>query len=97
MSYNAAPTSLRKIAAIVLLLNAGTVLAGGTTLAPWLTQMGLTTGIESAANWGHGLILGDVDTGIVPNYMSFSPGQVSLSPEFLRGGDVQVFQRLHRR
>lgn len=48
-------------------------------LAPWLVQMGETSAILSAANWGKGQILGVVDTGIVAGNSVFAPGQVSVA------------------
>ena len=48
-------------------------------LAPWLVQMGASTAIVSAANWGKGQVLGVVDTGSVANHPVFAPGQVSAS------------------
>ena len=47
------------------------------TYAPWLTQIGVSDGILSAANWGKGQVLGTVDTGIVVGNTVFAPGQVS--------------------
>jgi hypothetical protein len=48
-------------------------------LAPWLVQMGETTAILSAANWGRGQLLGVIDTGIVASNPVFAPGQVSTA------------------
>jgi hypothetical protein len=48
-------------------------------LAPWLVQMGETTAILSAANWGRGQVLGVIDTGIVASNAMFAPGQVSTA------------------
>jgi hypothetical protein len=45
--------------------------------APWLTQIGLTNSVSSAANWGKGMLLGVVDTGIATNSPFFAPGQIS--------------------
>ena len=45
--------------------------------APWLTQIGVTDSVMSAANWGKGQLLGVVDTGIVINNSAFAAGQVS--------------------
>ena len=47
--------------------------------APWLTQIGLTTSVLSASNWGKGMLLGVVDTGIVANSPFFAKGQVSTA------------------
>ena len=47
--------------------------------APWLTQIGLTASALSASNWGKGMLLGVVDTGIVANSPFFAKGQVSTS------------------
>lgn len=47
------------------------------TYAPWLTQIGVTNAIESAASWGKGQLLGVVDTGINATHPMFSAGQVS--------------------
>ena len=47
--------------------------------APWLTQIGLNSSILSAANWGKGVLLGVVDTGISANSSFFTAGQVSNS------------------
>lgn len=46
-------------------------------LAPWLVQIGETNAILSAANWGKGVIIGTVDTGIVASNPVFASGQVS--------------------
>ncbi len=51
--------------------------AQAATYAPWLTQIGLTDTIESAATWGKGQLLVTVDTGIVANSGLFVSGQVS--------------------
>lgn len=48
-------------------------------LAPWLAQMGETSAILSAANWGKGQVLGVVDTGIVASNPVFATGQVSAA------------------
>lgn len=53
--------------------------AADPALAPWLTQIGLSNSILSAANWGKGQVLGTVDTGIVPTNPVFAPGQVSTT------------------
>lgn len=53
--------------------------AADPTPAPWLTQMGVTNAILSAANWGSGQVLGVVDTGIVASNPVFAPSQVSTS------------------
>ncbi|AXS78951.1 S8 family serine peptidase [Dechloromonas sp. HYN0024] len=47
------------------------------TYAPWLRQIGITSTIESAANWGKGQLLGVVDTGINATHPQFAVGQVS--------------------
>jgi subtilisin family serine protease len=47
--------------------------------APWLSQIGLNSSILSAANWGKGVLLGVVDTGISVNSPFFTTGQVSNS------------------
>ncbi len=47
------------------------------TYAPWLTQIGLNDKVMSAANWGRGMWLGVVDTGIASNASVFAKGQVS--------------------
>jgi len=49
------------------------------TYAPWLTQIGLKTTVLSAANWGNGVFLGVVDTGILTSSPFFTPGQISAS------------------
>src|SRR5215213_353131 len=46
--------------------------------APWLTQIGISRTILSAANWGKDQFLGVVDTGTLANHPSFSAGQVSI-------------------
>jgi len=51
--------------------------AEAATYAPWLTQIGVSDAILSAANWGKNQLLGVVDTGIVAGNPSFAPGQVS--------------------
>lgn len=45
--------------------------------APWLTQIGLTDNIASAAKWGKNIKLGVVDTGIDASSSFFTAGQVS--------------------
>lgn len=45
--------------------------------APWLTQIGLSHSVASAANWGKNIKLGVVDTGIDANSSFFTSGQVS--------------------
>ena len=52
---------------------------GAVTYAPWLTQIGVSNTILSAANWGKGQLLGVVDTGIVAGNAMFAPGQVSAA------------------
>lgn len=47
------------------------------TYAPWLTQIGINDSVMSAANWGRGLYLGVVDTGVLSTSSVFSTGQVS--------------------
>ncbi len=47
--------------------------------APWLTQIGISNTVLSAANWGSGTLLGVVDTGILPSTPSFAVNQVSAS------------------
>lgn len=47
------------------------------TYAPWLTQIGLNDRVLSAANWGRGMWLGVVDTGITSTASVFAKGQVS--------------------
>lgn len=49
------------------------------TYAPWLTQVGITDSVMSAANWGRGLYLGVVDTGVKSSSPVFASGQVSNS------------------
>ncbi len=49
------------------------------TYAPWLTQIGITDSVMSAANWGRGLYLGVVDTGVKASSPVFASGQVSSS------------------
>ena len=49
------------------------------TYAPWLTQIGITNTVESAANWGKGQLLGVVDTGINATHPQFATGQVAQS------------------
>lgn len=49
------------------------------TYAGWMTQIGITNAVESAANWGRGQLIGVVDTGIVPTNFMFSAGQVSVA------------------
>lgn len=51
--------------------------ASAATYAPWLTQIGISDAVEQEANWGRGLILGDVDTGIIASNPAFAAGQVS--------------------
>ncbi|HPT49108.1 MAG TPA: S8 family serine peptidase [Accumulibacter sp.] len=68
---------LSTTAAAVLSAIASLNLHAAPGLAPWLTQMGETTTILSAANWGKGQVLGVVDTGIVASNPVFAAGQVS--------------------
>lgn len=49
------------------------------TYAPWLSQIGVSDSVLSAANWGTGQMLGVVDTGIVANNQVFAAGQVSTA------------------
>lgn len=49
------------------------------TYAPWLTQIGLKDAVMSASNWGRGLSLAIVDTGIKSSSSVFASGQVSNS------------------
>jgi hypothetical protein len=49
------------------------------TYAPWLTQIGVTDTIESAASWGKGQLIVTVDTGIQSGNNEFASGQVSAS------------------
>jgi hypothetical protein len=74
-----AKLSAQAVSATFLLfpLMSGSVAAA--SYAPWLTQMGVSDKILSAANWGKGQLLGVVDTGIVANNAVFAPGQVSAS------------------
>src|ERR1035437_2715108 len=51
--------------------------ASASTYAPWLTQIGVSDTVVSAAYWGKDRILGVVDTGIVANNPAFASGQVS--------------------
>ncbi len=53
--------------------------AAAPVLAPWLVQMGETSTILSAANWGRGQLLGVIDSGIVASNPVFAPGQVSAA------------------
>lgn len=53
--------------------------ASAQTYAPWLSQIGITNTVESAANWGKGQLLGVVDTGINATHPQFASGQVSQS------------------
>lgn len=61
-----------------LWMAAGTAHAAD-TYAPWLTQIGVSGSVASAANWGKKQLLGVVDTGIVANNPSFAFGQVSVA------------------
>lgn len=62
---------------------ASVAVAGGeafaASYAPWLTQIGVSDAIMSAANWGRGQMLGVVDTGIMANHAAFATGQVSTA------------------
>jgi hypothetical protein len=49
------------------------------TYAPWLTQIGISDRVMSAANWGRGLYLGVVDTGVKSGSSVFASGQVSTA------------------
>lgn len=62
-----------------LLFIFGTMNLAAETYAPWLTQIGLTENVASAAKWGRGVKLGVVDTGIYASSPFFSKGQVSNS------------------
>lgn len=70
---------LTPAALAVLTLVPGAALAADQGLAPWLTQIGETNTILSAANWGKGQIIGVVDTGIVASNPVFAAGQVSAT------------------
>jgi hypothetical protein len=48
-------------------------------LAPWLTQIGLTSTILAASNWGQGQTLAVVDTGFTYTANAFASGQVSVA------------------
>ena len=75
------PNAKRKLTclAIVSALTSMGAYAADAGLAPWLTQMGETSAILSAANWGKGQLLGVVDTGIVASHPIFASGQVSAA------------------
>lgn len=62
---------------ICLLLTFSMLDLSAETYAPWLTQIGLTEEVASAAKWGRGVKLGVVDTGIYANSPFFTKGQVS--------------------
>jgi hypothetical protein len=49
------------------------------TYASYLTQIGVTTSIESAADWGRGSIIAAVDSGFTNQTKAFAPGQVSVA------------------
>jgi hypothetical protein len=70
LAVSSALTSLSSVAATP---------AATPVLAPWLVQMGETTTVLSAANWGRGQLLGVIDTGIVASNPVFAPGQVSAA------------------
>jgi subtilisin family serine protease len=53
--------------------------ASAQSYAPWLTQIGLTASIASAANWGQNQMIGIVDTGIAAGNIAFAAGQVSAT------------------
>lgn len=55
----------------------GALPAQAATYAPWLTQIGLSDTVVSAAKWGQGQLLGVVDTGITATHPVFASGQVS--------------------
>ena len=62
---------------LISLIAGATISAQADTYAPWLTQIGVTDSVMSAANWGRGLYLGVVDTGVKSNASVFASGQVS--------------------
>lgn len=64
---------------LVLTISALALEAQADTYAPWLTQVGITDKVMSAANWGRGLYLGVVDTGVRSSSSVFASGQVSTS------------------
>lgn len=68
---------LSLIAASISLAFQSTQASAVDIYAPWLTQIGLSTSVLSAANWGKGVLLGVVDTGVIANSPFFAPGQVS--------------------
>ena len=69
-----------KVSALAVLSTLLTISdASATSYAPWLTQIGISDTILSAANWGKGQILGVVDTGIIAGNQVFAPGQVSVA------------------
>lgn len=71
------PTKTILPLAVALWMAAGQ--ASAQTYAPWLTQIGVSETVASAANWGKKQILGVVDTGIVASHPVFAAGQVSIA------------------
>ena len=53
--------------------------ASADSYAPWLTQIGINSTVMSAANWGKGVLIGTVDTGIQASNPVFAAGQVSAA------------------
>ncbi|MEI8362213.1 MAG: S8 family serine peptidase [Betaproteobacteria bacterium] len=78
-SHRISNLKLTQIAFSISLAFTTTPTLAADVYAPWLTQIGLTTSVLSAANWGKGVLLGVVDTGIIANSPFFSSGQVSSS------------------
>jgi hypothetical protein len=66
-------------AAVLSLVASAGAHAADPGLAPWLVQMGESSAILAAANWGRGQVLGVVDTGIVASNPVFAAGQVSTA------------------
>lgn len=55
------------------------VKAHAQTYASWMTQIGISNTVESAANWGRGQLIGIVDSGIVASNYMFATGQISVA------------------
>lgn len=77
--YKALPKSLVKRTLFMVTLSTLTIEVQADTYASWLTQIGVNDTIMSAANWGRGLYLGVVDTGVKSTSSVFASGQISNS------------------
>lgn len=68
---------INKIAFSIFVTFSFNAYADNPIYAPWLTQIGINEEIVSSANYGKGVLVGVVDTGIIVNSKFFTPGQIS--------------------